>query len=663
MLRANTRLAALLPALMWVAVAATAAADESIPLASLDISKMTCGWGKPVANRSVQNKPLSIAGRVFEHGVGTHAQSYMWVDLRGGAKRFTSWVGVDDEIGTSPASIEFRVVADGDTLFRSGLMKAGQSAQRVDVDLTGRKTLTLIVRDGRDGVDFDHADWAEARIEVAGAKPVALDAPPVPDEPKIILTPPPSPQPKINGPRLFGERPGRPFIYRIPCTGTRPIKFAVDSLPAGLVVDASTGIISGEVPREPGNYVATLRATNAAGTDEKPFTIVVGESLALTPPMGWNSWYIHYFRVTQQHMQAAADVMVASGMADFGYMYVNIDDCWMKRKGDEPYRDARGAVLPNEKFPDIKEMVDYIHGKGLRAGTYISPGPWTCAGYVGSYQHERVDAQQFAEWGFDFLKYDWCSYENVATGEGRERLMKPYSLMGGILKSLDRDMVFNLCQYGMGDVWEWGGQVGGNCWRTTGDLGLARNQRLPGFYSIGLSNAQHWEYAKPGQWNDPDYILIGWVGAAHAQAEGTPTTLTANEQYAYMSMWCLMAAPLIFSGDMEKLDPFTLNVLCNAEVIAIDQDALGKQARIISLDDESLVLAKPLEDGSVAVGLFNLEEQQHAIAVDWRQLGLPGPCRARDLWRQKDLGTVDGKYEALVQRHGISLVRLWPVAN
>ncbi len=646
---------------VWVwNLALVVSAAETVPLSSLDLSKMSAGWGKPLANRSVQDRPLSIAGRAFEQGVGTHAESHMWIDLQGGCRRFSAWVGVDDEVGRSSASIEFRVVADGETLYRRGIMKAGDAAQRVDVNLSGKQTLLLSVRSGSDGVDFDHADWADAVFEVTAAKPRAISSPPLPDEPKVILTPKPGPQPKINGPRLFGERPGRPFVYRIPCTGTRPLSFAAESLPAGLTLDPATGIISGRVPPTAGDYVVTFRATNGAGSCTKKFTIVVGDTLALTPPMGWNSWYIHYFRVNEQHMRAAAETMIQSGMADYGYMYVNIDDCWMKKQGDEPYRDAAGAVLANDKFPNIKGMVDDIHAKGLRAGTYISPGPWTCAGYVGSYQHEQADAKKFAEWGFDFLKYDWCSYESVATGEGRERFTKPYQQMGDILKTLDRDLVLNLCQYGMGNVWEWGGEVGGHCWRTTGDLGLERDQRLPGFYSIGLSNARHWESAKPGQWNDPDYILIGWVGSAHDQSEGTPTSLTTNEQYSYMSLWSLMAAPLIFSGDMAKLDDFTLNVLCNAEVIDVDQDALGKQARIVKQDEDTLVLAKPLEDGSLAVGLFNLDDLQQTIRTSWPELGLTGPCRLRDVWRQVDIGTVDEKFEAVVPRHGVTLIRCWP---
>jgi len=291
---------------------------------------------------------------------------------------------------------------------------------------------------------------------------------------------------------------------------------------------------------------------------------------------------------------------------------------------------------------------------------YTSPGPLTCQRYTGTYQHEEIDAKKFAEWGFDFLKYDWCSYGRVAGGRTLEHMQRPYRKMGQILKGLDRDIVFNLCQYGMGDVWTWAGSLGGNCWRTTGDLGLARGGLLPGFYHIGFSNARHAEHAEPGQWNDPDYILIGWVGDAHKQGEGHPTRLTPNEQYSYMSMWCLMASPLIFSGDMAKLDPFTLNVLCNAEVIDIDQDPLGKQARIIRQTDQELVIAKPLDDGSLAVGLFNLAEIEREISVVWPDLGISGGRIARDLWRQKDLGTFDGQTTATVPRHGVSLVRIRP---
>ncbi len=481
---------------------------------------------------------------------------------------------------------------------------------------------------------------------------------------EYILTPAPAASPKINGPVVYGMRAGSPLIYRIPCTGERPIKFEAENLPDGVFIDEQTGILTGSVDN-PGTYTITLRAKNDSGSYAKEFTLKVGDKLALTPPMGWNSWYIHYNRISEKTMRQAADQMIATGMADFGYQYVNIDDCWMRKPGSEDpvlggkCRDNNGVIIPNGRFPDIKGMVKYIHAKGLKAGTYISPGPTTCAGYEGSYKHEALDAETFAAWGFDFLKYDWCSYRKVAGSKSNpDYYIRPYRQMWGELQKQGRDIVLNLCQYGMGNVWEWGAQVG-NCWRTTGDLGLEDRKNLPGFYTIGFSNAAHAEYAGPGGWNDPDYILIGWVGNAHGMGEGKPTDLTPWEQYSYMSMWSLMAAPLIFSGDMAKLDRFTLNILCNAEVIEVDQDPLGKQAVMIEKTDKLFIMAKPMADGSLAVGLFNLLPKKQELSVSWKDLGIAGKKRVRDLWRQKDLGAYNNRFAVDVQPRGVSLVRLY----
>ena len=639
-----------------IALSPAARADE-VSLTALDLSKMRQDWGKPQIDRSITEKPLVIGGRAFEHGVGSHASSYLRVELGGKCERFTAWVGVDDA-ASDRGSLTFLVYGDGKKLFDSGEMRCGDAAKRIDVPLAGVRRLILATTAG-DSVDYDHADWAEATfVMAAGATPRAVDEP---REEPFLLTPKSEPAPKINSPAVCGARAGKPFIYRIPCTGRRPIEFAAERLPETLTLDPDSGIITGTTPATKGEYIVKFHARNEVGTDVREWKLAVGDLLALTPPMGWNSWYIHYDRVTEVDMRAAADAMIESGMADFGYQYVNIDDCWMKKKGDEPYHDANGAVLPNAKFPDMAGLAEHIHALGLRAGLYTSPGPWTCAGYVGAFEHEEADARRFAEWGYDFLKYDWCSYESVAKGEGVERLQRPYRQISEILRRLDRDLVLNLCQYGMGDVWQWGAEVGGHCWRTTGDLGNVRGGLLPGFYSIGMSNAKHWENAKPGAWNDPDYILIGWIDSPFVPGQGAPVTLTPNEQYSYMSLWCLMAAPLIFSGDMTKLDAFTLNVLCNAEVIAVDQDPLGRQARIVRQNEEGLVLTKPLSDGSVAVGLFNLAEETRIIGASWDELGVRGRQGIRDLWRQKDLDAVETRYDCEVARHGVALIRLQPI--
>jgi alpha-galactosidase len=640
--------------LALLVLAAVARAQDTVALQKLDLTHMRQGWGAPQVDRGIREKPLSIGGQKFEHGVGTHATSVLWIELGRQTDRFQASVGVDDA-ANGPGTVIFRVVGDGKQLWTSGVMKPNEKAKMVDLSLRGVKLLALIVDDAGDGIAFDHADWADARFTFRGRAPQAIDPP---GEEAVLLTPPPGPAPSINGPKIYACGPGHPFLYRIPATGRRPMVFAAEGLPQGLSLDADSGIIRGVIAKE-GEYRATLRAKNALGQATRTLKIVCGGTLALTPPMGWNSWYIHYNRVTEVHLREAARQMIASGMADFGYQYVNIDDCWMKQQGDKPYRDSQGAVLPNAKFPDIKGMVDAIHGSGLKAGVYTSPGPWTCGGYVGAYQHEAADAKRFAQWGFDFLKYDWCSYSDVAGGNDLVHLKKPYQVIAAELKKQDRDIVLNLCQYGMGEVWKWGGEVG-QCWRTTGDLGLERGSRLPGFYGIGLSNAQHWENARPGCWNDPDYLLIGVVGDASQMGAGRKTTLTPNEQYSYMSMWSLMAAPLIFSGDMARLDPFTLNVLCNAEVIDVNQDPLGRQARIIRKTDSELILLKDLDDGAKALGLFNLGEAEARISISWKDLGLSGMQQARDLWRQKDLPAADERFEAAAPRHGVLFVKLRP---
>ncbi len=650
-------------ALASVAHGETPAATSTVGLSELDLSHVSQGWGKPQSDRNCVEKPISIAGRQFQSGLGTHAVSVMHLELDGRVTNFSALVGIDDSAG-GRGSVVFRVYGDGRILYDSGILRGGEEAKPLDVDLHGVQQLVLYVGSADDGIDFDHADWAEARFTFQGRPPVPVAAP---REEAVILTPPPPAKPLLNHAAVYGCRPGRPFLYRIPCTGNRPIEFTADGLPPSISLDAETGILRGTAPDRPGAYALDIHAKNEFGRDDGRLTVIVGETLALTPPMGWNSWYIHYHRVSDADMRAAADAMIASGMADFGYAYVNIDDCWMVRPNSPdpilggPPRDEHGAVRPNGKFPDMKSLTDYIHARGLKAGIYISPGPLTCGGYVGSYQHEEIDARKFAEWGFDFLKYDWCSYGRVAPAKTREDFMRPYALMGDILNRLDRDIIFNLCQYGMDSVWEWGEKVGGHCWRTTGDLGLEGGQLSRGIYQVGLKNATLWEYAGPGHWNDPDYLLLGWVGDARTGGEGRPTTLTPNEQYSHMSMWCLMAAPLIFSGDMTKLDDFTLNVLCNREVIAVDQDPLGKQARIARRNEEELILIKPLADGSQAVGLFNLGEFPREISVTWEELGLSQAQRVRDLWPQSDLGVFETGISRRIARHGVLLVRLWNV--
>ncbi len=481
-----------------------------------------------------------------------------------------------------------------------------------------------------------------------------------PGEENEIVNPKQIIKPRINSPLIYGSRPGHPFLYRIPCQGKRPMQFVVKGLPEGLHLDKETGIISGVTPPG-GEYDLIIEARNPKGKDQRNFKIVSGNKIALTPPMGWNHWYAHYSRITDKMMRQAADVIINSGMADVGYQYVNIDDCWMnapKHSDPErvgPLRDENGNILPNSYFPDMKSLTDYIHGKGLKAGIYTSPGPLTCGGFSGSYQHEEQDAKQFAAWGFDFLKYDWCSYGRIAGADKSvEAYQKPYLQMGRILESLNRDIVFNLCQYGMGEVWKWGAEVGGNSWRTAGDLGF----ELHRIFDIAISNSNHRQYSKPGEWNDPDYIQIGWIG--NARDEGIPklTTMPRNMQYAYMSLWCLMASPLIYSGDLSKIDEFTLGILCNPEVIEIDQDPLGQGGLVIPRDSSRFLMVKNLADGSLSVGLFNREKNPAEVSVSWDELQITGKRVVRDLWRRKDIGVYNNRFVAEVPAEGVVMIKI-----
>ena len=637
-----------------------AAEPETVWLSSLDLSPIMQGWGQPQADKAVTGKPLSIGGQKFERGVGTHADSIVRLQLKGGSEMFSAFVGVDDAATSDQARLAFRVIADGKTVWRTNGVKRGQAPRKIEVGVKGVKML-LLIAESRGGIGYAHADWADARLLVTGARPVIVGAP---HEEAVILTPKPPRTPRINGARIFGVRPGHPFLFTIPATGERPMAFAVDHLPKGLTVDVQTGQIQGRIEK-PGEYVVTFRADNSLGKAQSKLKIVCGETLALTPHMGWNSWYIWKQGVTDKIMRDAADAMVSSGMINHGYQYVNIDDCWSLKPGaTDPAlsgdaRDAQGMVNANQHFPDMKALTDYIHSKGLKAGIYTSPGPLTCGGYVAAYQHEELDARRFAEWGYDFLKYDWCSYGRIATNPSLAQMQQPYRLMGDILRRQDRDLVLNFCQYGMGKVWEWGKDAGGHSWRTAGDLG-------GGFYGIPgalfrdgfdlYAQSELHKHGGPGGWNDPDYLLLGYLGGPKGQAALTP--LTPNEQYTHVSLWCLVAAPLIFSGDITRLDDFTLSLFTNDEVIEVDQDPLGKPGRRVAIEGDLEVWARDMEDGTKAVGLFNRGEDATTVTAKWADLGLKGKRIVRDLWRQQDLGKYEGEFKASVPRHGVVLVRL-----
>jgi len=645
-------------ALIQVSVQAYA---EVVSVADLDLSKTTQDYKSPGIHKSVEGNPLRIGGQSFSTGIGAHARGRIAIDLKKSAQRFTAMVGVDDEQRNSPALVEFRVIGDGKLLWESGIMKGGDPAKAVSVDLTGVSHLILSLGNGGDDNRGNHGDWASAEIQYEGAKPETTVK--SPDVEAVILTPKPAPQPAIHGPTVFGVRPKSPFLFRIPATGERPMAFSAKNLPDGLKLDATTGIITGSVSKE-GEYHVLLGAKNARGSATRDFKITVGAKIALTPPMGWNSWTCAAWSITQEKVTNTAKAMVESGLVDHGYTYVNIDDFWSVRPAEEkdltlkgPERSPEGGILPNARFPDIKGMVDGIHSLGLKAGIYSSPGTLTCGKCIGSYQHDEQDAKQFANWGIDYLKFDWCTYTlliDPKVGLTQEVLKKPYKIMGDALAKQNRDIFYSLCYAGgPGKPWEWGASVGANCWRTGDDIvdswksidrnGFAHDMSAPG--------------AGPGHWNDPDSIVIGKVGMGRILHS---TKLNPNEQYTHVSLWCLLAAPLLIGGDITQLDEFTLSLLTNDEVLDVDQDVLGKQATRLPGRDELPVYTKPLADGSIAVGLFNRGDYETTLSVDWKALGVSGSQTVRDLWRQKDLGIFADGFKTAVPSHGVVFVRVFP---
>lgn len=355
--------------------------------------------------------------------------------------------------------------------------------------------------------------------------------------------------------------------------------------------------------------------------------------LASTPPMGWNSWNHFACKVSDTVVRAAADSIAKNGMKAAGYVYVNIDDCWQGQ------RDAKGMIHPNARFPNMKALGDYIHGKGLKFGIYSSPGPKTCAGYAGSYRHEDEDAAQYAAWGVDYLKYDWCSAADVYKPE---QMQDVYKRMHDALAKTGRPIVFSLCQYGFRKVWEWGAAVGGNTWRTTDDITDDYNH----MYFNAHSEDGIESYAGPGHWNDPDMLE---VGNGHMNRE---------EYVSHMSMWCMLAAPLLAGNDLANMKPETLSILTNPEAIAIDQDAKGLQARVAWQVGPLEIWAKPLANGSTAALLINRGEDTESIKLNFKDAGVFGPKKVRDLWAHKDLGQFTNSFSADVPRHGVVFVTL-----
>ena len=468
--------------------------------------------------------------------------------------------------------------------------------------------------------------------------------------PKYILTPAAPAEPRFNTTPLYGVRPGSPIHFRFGVSGEKPMKITSDDLPKGLAINPDNGALSGKLDK-PGSYTFTVKAKNAKGEQTQKFTIRCGSKIALTPPMGWNSWNCWGLSVTQDKVISSSKALIEKGLADYGYCYMNIDDGW-----EAPKRNADGTIAVNEKFPSMKELGDWLHSEGLKFGIYSSPGDLTCGGYLGSIDHELQDAESYNSWGIDYLKYDWCGYgRKHATEPDRQTVasyVRPYLLMERCLRQQPRDIFYSLCQYGMAEVWKWGHAVDANSWRTTGDI----TDTWESLYDIGFGQQPDlYPYAQPGHWNDPDMLIVGKVGWSNNLRD---SRLTPDEQYTHISLWTLLASNMLIGCDIAQMDEFTVSLLCNHEVNAVNQDILGKQAQRVVLDGTIQIWSRPLSDGSYAVGIFNVGPSDTRVDFRkyFREMGIGSLQSVRDLWRQKDLSTTDVNY--FIPTHGVKYLKI-----
>lgn len=364
---------------------------------------------------------------------------------------------------------------------------------------------------------------------------------------------------------------------------------------------------------------------------------VPDNGLVRTPPMGWNSWNKFHDHIDDATVRAEADAMVASGMNKAGYTYIIVDEGWSSA------RDSNGKITGNSRFPDMKALAAYVHSKGLKIGIYSSPGPQVCGGYQGSYGHEQEDAQTFADWGYDYLKYDWCSAGGIY---GTPDLRAAYQKMGEALQKTGRSMVFSLCEYGSGDVWTWGAKTGGNLWRTTFDI----SDNWQSMERIGFAQVDITGNADPGHWNDPDMLEVGNGG------------MSPDEYRTHISLWSLLRAPLIAGNDLRSMTDETKSILMNPDIVAIDQDPDAKPLSVQSAQGKTEVLVRPLTGNAAAVGLFNRSDSPAQMSFRWDSLHLgiglgQRSLEAKDLWKHQDVDTAAETYTTTVPPHGVVMIR------
>lgn len=684
-------------------------AMQEVALQDLDLSCVLTKKGEPKINTDLSGDPVEVAGVHYAEALTLQAPHNIRLLLNGKSSRLTALIGMEDSSkeklrNGEPNSMRFVILGDGEVLLDKTVF-TGQAAKPIDVALEGVDELVLITEESElvwNNNDYQGV-YANARFVGGDPKNVLYE--------RYVLTPEESAAPAINAARIFGLRPNAPLLFTIATSGERPIHFSAESLPEGVVLDAEKGRLSGSVA-EAGEYSIHFTAENQHGSDSIDWTLRVGDTIALTPPMGWNSWYCWSESVSAEKVKDIARGFVEKGLVDYGWTYVNIDDCW----GGPERGGSYNSLLGNERFPDMKGMVDYVHDQGLKVGIYSTIWMSSFAGFLGGTaptpdgdysefvvpEDERIqpgqvfgrlpgsmtslmasigpywlvdnDVKQFAEWGFDYVKYDWnerlnqdelmehfkknrkTPFKNMqrfAFDEGQrksEYWTKPFH---DSFRASERDIVLSLSPRSTFTSAPINSKYS-NLWRTTNDI-------VDTWFSMSESfNNDHWRpFQKPGHWNDPDMLQIGKKGIPNQFVRGLrDTRLTPDEQYTQLTLWSILAAPLLISCDVESMDDFTLGLLKNPEVIAISQDPLGKQGYPVSVEGDIQIWVRELAGGDTAVGVFNLGYGSQAVSVSLADLDLSSESTVIDSWNHKSVPTVNGAVRSELRGHASALYRV-----
>lgn len=623
--------------------------EEIIPLSSLDLSNVTVGWGTLKANRSIDGKRLTLKGNRYSSGVGVHANSRMVVKLNGSVTKFYAICGIDDEVNQN-GDVTWRVTLLGEggsseVVAEGNALRTDDEATELDIDLAGWKFLVLDV--DKNGVDsYDHFDWANAYFEYVEQN----STPPVTVPVSTIDA-------GLDCATLYFAQPGVKMMQFI-----RPMSegstVTVEGLPEGLTYDTRRSAVTGIVDKE-GEYTYKVTVENTAGhsnvTDVK---LVVSSNLQMpTPMMGWLSWNVVEGNISQKVVEQVADAMVSTGLADAGYNNLIIDDLWHADS-----RDAAGNPVEDKtKFPKgMKAAADYAHSKGLRFGIYSDGGTKTCAGRFGSFGYETEDANRYAEWDVDVLKYDYCN-----APADQATCIERYKAISDALKASGRDITLYVCEWGVREPWKWGAEIGAPTWRCTYDTrdcwegksgGIGILQSIAGMKDL-------WPYSGPNRFNDADMMCVGINGTGKSSsALCVKVGMTKEEYRTQMSLWCMWASPLTLSFDLTKsISDEDMAIMSNPELIAINQDRMGLQAKYLGEKDGCALFAKDLENGDVAVAVVNLNNRSTNYTIDFSDIDALEPGRKyhfRDCWAAEDLGVMENSFSVNIPVHATKVYRL-----